>query len=224
MSYPCAVLIGDALAIAKCPGFLAQGGRAFNLVLDDLSQHRNLKINITAQVLSLTAGSNGPLTLESDYLRTYDLFYTVNGIPHFLNPCSLKEFDEDTIQAAVVSRPLEWATDLSSDNLYVYPKSDTNLLLTHRYFRMQPPIVSPESDNTTIPWFPDQDYLVQATAMRMMRITDDARYPLWVQDCEALLRKHLLTEGDEQQVVKSVGLDPRRFRLSSNRPTKSQPF
>jgi hypothetical protein len=43
--------------------------------------------------------------------------------------------------------------------------------------------------------------------------------------CDKMLEAHLLTEGDEQQVVKEVQLDPRRFRIGgSNRPTKLDPW
>ena len=76
-----------------------------------------------------------------------------------------------------------------------------------------------------MPWFADQDYLIQATALRMMRITDDSRYDNWVNMCDRMLEIHLLTEGDEQQVVKEVKLDPRRFRVGgSAKPTKTDPF
>ena len=88
----------------------------------------------------------------------------------------------------------------------------------------QNPITTPET-SAIIPWFSDQDYLIEATAMRMMRITDDSRYNAWVQMCDKMLESHLLTEGDEQQVVKEVQLDPRRFRIGgSNRPTKLDPW
>ena len=226
MSYTAAQIIADALAIAKCPGFLTMGGRALNYVLDDLSLHRNLKENLVTRTLIVPGASNGPFPLEADYLRTYDLWYLVDGTPYFLNPASLRELDQDNIQQNVTNYPYEWATDISGtvEQLYIYPQSNTQLSMTHRYYLRRPPIASPES-SSVVPWFSDQDYLVQATAMRMMRVTDDSRYTTWVQDCEQLLKKHLMTEGDEQQVVKEVMLDPRRFRTSSrDRPTKLDPF
>ena len=40
-----------------------------------------------------------------------------------------------------------------------------------------------------------------------------------------MLRAHLIIDGDEEQVVKNVRLDPQRFRIHrSLRPTKGQPF
>ena len=223
-------IVADACMIAKCPGFLAQGGRQLNFVLSDLVLHRNLKVNLVTDYITVTANNNGPFTLEANYLRTYDLWYNVNGEPFFLYPCSLKEFDSEERQSGLSNYPYEWASDLSpvaAGNpglLYVYPQSNTGVTLTHRYYLKQPDITAPET-SSTIPWFEDQDYLMMATAMRLMRMTDDDRYQQFVVDCEKLLEKHLLTEGDEQQVVKEVILDPRRFHVGgSNRPTKLDPW
>lgn len=230
MALTAAQIVTDALQIAKCPGFTAQGGRALNFVLDDLAQHRNLKVNLKTSTVVVPPYSNGPFNLEPDYLRTYDMFYIVDGEPYFLNPCSLKEFDQEVSVQGISNYPYEWASDLSGvpangfGVFYIYPQSGSGLTLTHRYYLKQAQIVAPET-SSTVPWFEDQDYLVQATAMRMMRITDDVRYDRWVVDCENMIRKHLLTEGDEQQVVKEVQLDPRRFRVGGgNRPTKLDPW
>lgn len=229
-TYSSAQIVADACSIAKVPGFLAQGGRALNYVLDDLSLHRNLKVNLINSTINLPAYSNGPLHLESNYLRTYDLFFNIQGEPYFLNPCSLKEFDAEVEQNAIANYPYEFATDLSGvptagyGLMYVYPQSSTAVTMTHRYYLQQAQITTPESSNT-VPWFSDQDYLTTATAMRLMRISDDDRYENFLADCDRMLLKHLVTEGDEQQVVKSVQLDPRRFRVGgSNRPTKLDPF
>jgi len=230
MSLTSAQIIADALQIAKCPGFTAQGGRAMNLTLQDLVMHRNLKVNVLTETITVQPGSNGPWNLSSDYARTYDLWFNLNGEPYFLNPASLREYDAEVQQASLESYPYEWASDLSPVGgglpglLYTYPQANTQLSLTHRYFSKRADIVSPET-STTVPWFEDQDYLMHAVATRMMKITDDDRYGEFTSVGEALLLKHLLTEGDEQQVVKSVQLDPRRFRVGgSQRPTKLDPW
>jgi hypothetical protein len=216
--------------MAKCPGYTAQGGRALNLALQDLVLHRNLKVNLISSTLTFLANSFGPFHLEADYLRTYDMFYTVSGTPYFLNPCSLKEIDSENYQSGISNYPYEFATDLSGvptagyGLLYIYPSSGSPVSVTHRYYLQQADIVTPES-STVVPWFSDQDYLVHATTVRLMRITDDDRYPLFVQEAERLLMIHLMTEGDEQQVVKEVQLDPRRFRVGGYaRPTKLSPW
>lgn len=225
-----AQIVADALAMAKCPGFTAQGGRALNLVLADLCLHRNLKVNCISSTITLSANSIGPYTLEADYLRTFELKYILNGQPYFLNPCTLKQFDGDNVPYSGSNYPAEYATDLSPKSsqspglMYVYPTCNQSLTLQHRYMVQRPDIATPET-SSSIPWFEDQDYLMQATAMRMMRITDDDRYGAFEKECERLLETHLVIEGDEQQVVKEVILDPRRFKVSNGaRPTKLSPF
>lgn len=223
-------IITDACQMAKCPGYTAQAGRALNLTLHDLVMHRNLKVNLVTTILNLTSNSFGPFNLEPAYLRTYDMFYTVSGTPYFLEPCSLKEIDMENYLSGIASYPYEFATDLSGvpangyGLLYIYPSSSTPLTVTHRYYLNQPDIVTPET-SSVVPWFEDQDYLMQAVATRLMRITDDDRYEAYMQNLDRMLLKHLMTEGDEQQVVKEVRLDPRRFKvMGGNRPTKLDPY
>ena len=223
-------IVTDALQMAKCPGFTAQGGRALNLVLSDLVLHRNLKVNLVTGTITTQASSIGPYTLEADYLRTFEFKYVLNNQPYFLYQCNLKQFDADNIPYSGSNYPAEFATDLSPNAtqqpglLYIYPTSNQPLTLTHRYMIQRADITTPET-SATVPWFADQDYLMHATAMRMMRITDDSRYDKFERDCEDMIRTHLLTEGDEQQVVKEVILDPRRFKLKNGiRPTKVSPF
>lgn len=230
MNLTSAEIVADALQIAKCPGFTTQGGRAMNFVLDDLSLHRNLKANLVTSPIVVPANSNGPFILETQYLRTYDMFYLVDGDPYFLNATSLKQYDSENQLSGTSNYPYEWATDLSQVSygnpglMYIYPASTSGVTLTHRYYLRQYGISSPETSNL-VPWFQDQDYLVTAIAARMMRITDDQRYMQFMAEAEKMLQLHLMTEGDEQQVVKEVILDPRRFRvMGNNRPTKLDPY
>jgi hypothetical protein len=54
-----------------------------------------------------------------------------------------------------------------------------------------------------------------------MRITDDDRHDRFVAEGDKMLRIHLIMDGDEQAVVKSVRLDPRRFHSNRTlKPTK----
>lgn len=230
MALTSAQIVADALAVAKCPGFTSQGGRALNFVLDDLCLHRNLKVDLVTSFVSVPVFSNGPINLEADYLRTYEMSYVVQGETYFLDPCTLKQFDAEIQTPGIANYPYEYATDLSPvatggvGLLYIYPQSGTPLTVTHRYYLKRAQIATPES-SVVVPWFEDQDYLIEATAFRMMRITDDTRYDRWEQLCEKMILKHLLTEGDEQQVVKEVQLDPRRFKIKRGlKSTKQDPF
>lgn len=230
MPYTAAQIVTEACQIAKCPGFTAQAGRNLNLTLNDLVMHRNLKVNLVTAAINFGPNSYGPFNLESNYKRTYDLFYLVQGEPYFLEPASLREFDEEVQLTGLSNYPTEFATDLSPvangspGLLYIYPQTATPIVATHRYYLAQPEIATPES-SAAVPWFEDQDYLIHALATRLMRITDDDRHTAYAAEGEMLLKKHLLMEGDEQQVVKEVKLDPRRFTVrGSSRPTKLDPF
>ncbi|PRY07070.1 hypothetical protein [Paraburkholderia sp. BL25I1N1] len=223
-------IVARACAIAKCAGFIQQGGIYLNMVLEDLWLHRDLKINRVTEFVTVQANNYGPFTLPLNYLRTYDLFFQQNNLPYFLNPISTEEWDQEFKDPSIANYPYEYMTILldetsaqaagSAGSLYIYPQSSGQIVLTHRYMVKQPDITTPET-STVIPWFPDQNYLIKATAVELMGETDDTRQESWRAQCEAMLRTHLIMEGDEQAVVKSVRLDPRRFHSNRTlKPTK----
>ena len=226
-------IVQRACAIAKCPGYITQGGIYLNMALEDLWLHRDLKVNRVTEFITVQANLFGPFTLPQNYLRTYDLFFEQNNLPYFLNPISTEEYDQEFKDPSIANYPYEFMTILydettalqkippSAGQLFIYPQSSGQIVLTHRYMVKQPDIASPES-SAVIPWFPDQDYLITATAARLMQLTDDTRRPEFLKDMDRMLRTHLiLGDGDEQQVVKSVRLDPRRFHTNRTlKPTK----
>lgn len=226
-----AQIVTRACGIAKAPGFTSQGGQYLNLALRDLVLHRDLKMLRKQQTITVTVGSNGPFALETDYLRTYDLFYTINNFPYFLFPLSQEQYDQLFKDPSIANYPYAYTTDLTATQvpgtagqLFIFPQSTSALSLTHRYMVDMPDITTPESSAST-PWFPDQDYLIHATATRLMKETDDARYETFVTVGENMLRTHIIMEGDEQKVVKEIRLDPQRFHLNrSLRPTKLNPY
>jgi hypothetical protein len=219
-----------ACSIAKCPGFSSQGGMFLNMTLEDLWLHRDLKINRVTESIVVQANNYGPFALPLNYLRTYDLFFQQNNLPYFLNPISTEQYDQEFKDPSIANYPYEFMTILtdettsqannSAGQLFIYPQSSGAISLTHRYMVKQPDITTAET-SATIPWFPDQDYLITATAARLMQITDDTRRQEFLTEAGNMLRVHLIMEGDEQQVVKSVRLDPRRFHSNrSLKPTK----
>lgn len=225
-----AQIVARACAIAKCPGFTQQGGQYLNLSLQDLVLHRDLKMNRVQETIAIQIGSNGPFSLPVDYLRTYDLFYTVNNFPYFLFPMSQEQYDALFKDPSIANYPYAFTTDLTNQatqgqgQLFIFPQSTSALSMTHRYMIRRADIATPES-SSTVPWFPDQDYLIHATATRLMKETDDARQADFKAQGEDMLRTHLIEDGDEQQVVKSIKLDPQRFHTNrSLRPTKLNPY
>jgi hypothetical protein len=230
MAFTAAQIVALACNEAKCPGFVTQGGNYLNLTLKDLWLHRDLKVNRKTQTLTVSTGTFGPFALESDYMRTYDLFYLQNNLPYFLKPAAQEMFDQQFKDPAVGNYPYMYATDLSdaaqaafstAGTIYIYPVTSASLSLTHRYMQQRADITTPET-SSVVPWFADQDYLIKATAYRLMGITDDERQAKYMTDCEAMLRTHLIMAADdEQQIVRAVKLDPWRFRTNrSYKPTK----
>ena len=223
-------IVTRACEIAKCPGYIVQGGQYLNLVLKDLWLHRDLKVNRKTQSLVITAGTTGPFSLETDYQRTYDLFYLQNGLPYFLNQAGNLLYDRQFKSSSISNYPYLYTTDVSvaaqaassaAGQIYIYPPSSGGITLTHRYMQQQADIVTPET-SSVVPWFIDQDWLIMATAARLMKVTDDDRLPQFNTDLETMLRTHLIMVGDdEQQTVRQVTLDPWAFRGSrSSRSTK----
>ena len=218
-----------ARAAAKCPGFTVQSGQFLNQVLEELCLLRDLKVNRKTATLTAFANNNGPYPLETDYLRTYDLFYSQNNLPYFLNPVSMEEYDAEFKDPSIANYPYEYATDLSVEaqtdsggagQIYIYPQSSGAISLTHRYMVFRPDIPTPES-SATVPWFADQLYLVKRTAMWLMTLSDDTRQPEFLKETDEMLRPYLIMEGDEQQVVHAIKLDPRRFHTERwLKPTK----
>jgi len=238
MPLPASTIVSMACQAAKCPGYVQQGGQFLNLVLEDLARNRNLKSNRKTIQLVVQANSNGPFALPGDYLRMYDLFFMQNNLPYFLKPLDQEGYDAEFKDPSIANYPYEWATDLSLEaqvwsggtqgngsmtqagNIYIYPQSSGQISLTMRYFPIRPDITTPET-SAQIPWFAEQLYLIKRTAAWLMTLTDDARQSQFISEAEAILRPDLIMEGDEQQVVKQIRLDPRKFRQQRYlKPTK----
>lgn len=228
-----------AAQVAKGPGFLSQAGMFYNNLLEKLVNERNLKINRVTASIAITVGSYGPFNLEADYLRTYDLFYPMpsttsvpgnTGLTTFLTPRTLKQWDAEFKDLSMANYPYEFATDLSPQAtggvglLYIYPQASGTLTLTHRYMIKRADIATPET-STANPWFPNTDYLVKATAARLMMLTGDDRQKDFEDSAEEMLRPYLIMEGDEQETVHNIVLDPARFRTNGRlKSTKNYPF
>jgi len=229
-------------------------GVGLNLILEDLMLNKDLKVNRVTQMFTIQPGGYGPFYLEDDYLRTYDLFYplptsggsTASSMTQFLVPVTMEQFDAEFKSPSISNYPYEFATDLSTQaqasataaavaatgdplatsmgNLYIYPQTSGALVLTHRYMRRQPYIASPQTSTET-PWFPFTLYLIHATAAYMMGITGDDRHDAFLAQCDEMLRPHLIMDGDEQQTVRAIKLDPRHFHFHRGlKPTKASPF
>lgn len=232
-------------------GMVGLAGQYLTGVLEELVLIRDLKMNRVTTTITVSPGTYGPFALEADYLRTYDIFYQIpamggGGAPSsqtlFLNPITMEQFDAEFKSPTQTSYPYEWASDTSTDaqtwsgtttgsgsmtsagGLYIYPASNGVLTLNHRYMKKQPDYATPQLSQLE-PWFPYSDYLITATAAKMCRQTGDDRWAALWEQAENMLRPFLIQQGDEQETVQAVRLDPRHFRISRNlRPVKIYPY
>ena len=235
-----------ACEIAKVPGFTAQAGQYLNMVLSDLCQtydfdttKKTFQFNFNAAQIN----SNGQFyqNLPADYLRGIknESFYIISGVPYPMIPVDLEEFDMLVEQAGLANFPVFYATDMSLSGVVNSPTGTGGnavpVLLawqvpsgaypvTVRYFSQMPDIATPET-SATVPWFPNQTYLITEVTGRLMQLSDDERTDAMLSDdadrhpqgAGVILRKYLQMKDDKGTRVKTVQLDRRRFGTSFDR-------
>jgi len=221
-----ATICNLARQISKAYGYTTQSGQLLNMVLQDLAQVRDIRVNLVLEQINVGTGTNGPFNGAADYNRTYDMFFQQQGLTYFLDPVELSFYDAQFKNPQLANYPYMFAVDSSPlstglpQRFYIYPMTNQALVLQHRYFRQQADITTPET-STTVPWFPDSDVLVHLTATQLMKITDDERLVTFTQMGEEMLRKWLVMEGDRNNIAAKVKLDPQSWkRTRSLRPTK----
>ena len=249
MALTAAQLVALACQDAHVPGMTSQCGQTLNMILGDLCQTYDLAVarktfyfnfspGLRAQVGNSIYGS-GPYPLPADFLRCADdksVFWTLLGVPYFLVPIDLSEFDATVQQAGLQSYPYWFATDLSlSDEAvnnnpgpmaYVYPPPSGAFPVTVRYFAQMADIVTPET-SATVPWFPNQTYLRTRMAGEMMRPADDERYVSFLgegpEGAQGILSRYLKLKDDKSNRATTVKMDRRRFgpRFSALPNTKT---
>jgi hypothetical protein len=90
---------------------------------------------------------------------------------------------------------------------YAYPPPLGNYPVTIRYQRQMPPIV----DLNAVPWFPDEGYLITATAARLTEISDDARTDQMEARAARRMQKYLELSDDKTNRAQQIQLDPRTY-------------
>jgi hypothetical protein len=90
---------------------------------------------------------------------------------------------------------------------YAYPPPLGNYPVTIRYQRQMPPIV----DLNTVPWFPDEGYLITATAARLTEISDDARTDQMEARAARRMQKYLELSDDKTNRAQQIQLDQRTY-------------
>jgi hypothetical protein len=228
---------------AKVPGYTAQAGQLLNSILSDLCQTYDLDVakgtfnfnfnpglQPTGNYPNLQPGA-GPYPLPADFLRMVDdkdAMWFLLGVPYPMIPCDLSEYDNLVQQAGLQSYPYIFATDMSASppNLLVYPPPSGSYPCMIRYRRQMPDIATPET-SATVPWFPNQQYLLTRLSGELMRISDDERAQVWLGDSEVgavgILDRYLKMKDDATNRAKTVKLDRRTFgrKFSALKNTKN---
>lgn len=235
MSLTAAQICTLARQEAKCPGYSSQSGQLLNAILSELCQTYDFEsIRKTASGSFNTsspstwgyAPGSGPNAMPSDCLRLArkGSFYYISGVPYPLIGVKQEEFDTLVQQAGFASYPVQMYVDVSPlsggspPNMYVWPPAAGAYVYWVRYFPQMPDITTPET-SSTVPWFPNQNYLITRLAGELMRITNDQRAPQFLGDNEeatpmgagVILRKYLDMKDDPETSPKTVQLDRRRF-------------
>lgn len=238
MALTAAQICSLALQDAKAPGYTSQAGQLLNVILQELSQTYNFdqargfyQFNFNPSLIQVVnpnvIAGGGPYNLPADYLRADrdDVFWTLQGVPYIMVPIDLAQFDLTVQQAGLQSYPRWYATDLSQTPpvMYVWPPPSGAYPVTVRYRRQMPDIATPET-STSVPWFPNTQYLRTRLAGELMKITDDQRYSDFLGDspngAQGILNRYLRLKDDEQNRSQVVSLDRRRFgRQFSNLPS-----
>jgi hypothetical protein len=104
-------------------------------------------------------------------------------------------------------------------NAYIWPGPSGAFPATLRYQRLMPSI----QDTGQIPWFPDQNYLLNRLSADLMSTTDDARRDGFLRESERILGKYRSRADDKTNRSQVVQLDRQVFgtRWRNLRNTKT---
>lgn len=227
MAMTAAQIVTLACQIAKCPGYTSQAGQMLNLALQDLAQTYNLEIlKVTDTFNMATSAPPAANALSATWLRSKkdDVFYTILGVNYFPIQVDQAGYDKLVQQSGMQAYPSIFYVDTSTSpaNMYFWAPPSGAYPVTARYYSLPADIATPES-SSSVPWFPNQDYLVTRLAGQMMQITDDDRAQAFLADDEeqfphgagSILRRYLKLQSDETSFAKTVTLSRSRFYNSN---------
>jgi hypothetical protein len=243
MSLTAAQIISLCTQEARVPGFTSQALQKLNAILSDLAQTYDFSINrrtfnFTFNASQINLNGQAYQNLPDNYLRGIrnESFYIIDGVPYPMIPCDIEEFDMLVQQAGLANFPVYYATDMSRSGvmnsasgtggaavpvMLFWQVPSGAYPVTVRYFSQQADI----TDTSTVPWFPNQTYLIRRLSGELMSFSDDERQSKFLGDSEdatpegagVMLRKFLRMEGDKNTRAKQVSLDRRRFGTSFDR-------
>ncbi len=241
-----------ACQIAKAPAYVTQGQQALNRWLETLAQDYDLP-SAAYTFYNFTIGVNagkGPgqpagswyllqlptssvlVQNQAKWLRTKAVFYNVSGTIFYLNQIPTSDYDKLFQGPGISNYPYWYCCDttgepnLATAQVSFYPPPQQQLQLTIRNQYQPNDITTAQfTAGATVPWFPNQDILVDGTAMGIMRITGDKRYMEFYQRLYGVsggdpgsISRYLKMSDDKENYAQTVKLDPRTFRNMVNVP------
>lgn len=217
MALTSAQLIARACTVAKTPGYSVQAGMYLNMLLSSLCQEYDF--DYIKQTQLITLNSNAGYALNSNHLRTKEVFYSVNGAIFYLFQIPIETYHALFNGPGVSNYPYQYAIDVSTDpnTLYFYPPPSIAQTVTVNYYPQMSDIVDPET-SSEVPWFQNQEYLLVKIASLLMRETDDERQPLYDMQADKILSKYLSMKDDKTNISDTIKLSREKFRSGDNFP------
>lgn len=243
MPQTAAEIVTLACQIAKCPGFVTQGQQLLNRFLETLAQDYdcpsaaytfyNFTIGVNAgtgpgqptgswYLLELPSSAT-PVLSGAKWLRTHSVFYNVSGTIFYLVQIPLSDYDALFQGQGISNYPYWYSVDttgapvLATSQMAFYPPPQQQLQVTIRN-QYQPNDIAADAFGTTTPWFPQQDILIDGTAMGLMRITGDKRYQEYYNRLfggmgdPGSISRYLKMMDDKENFARRVQLDRRFFK------------
>jgi hypothetical protein len=238
-----AQILDLAQQIAKVPAFTSQALSFLNAILQELAQDYDFNVirkTFTFNFTTSAAGygyapGSGPNVMPTDFLRLHrrGSYYYIVQVPYKLIGVTQEEFDAFVQQPGLQSYPYLAYVDVTQvagqqPGLYVWPPASGAYPATIRYNPQMPDII----DTSTVPWFPNSNYLITRVAGELCKIANDDRWQSLIGDADpqkdqpgsaaSMLRSYLKMKDDPETAVKTVTLDPRLFKpsIQSVRNTK----
>lgn len=231
MPLSAAAIVQQACQNAGVPGFTTQASNYLNIILQELYQDYDVTASQKDFYFNLPTAvdtyGRATMPFPADYLRAKpnDCFYWIQGVPYQLIPQDLAEMDMMVVTAGLSNFPISFAVDTSKSPPIAYfwmpPSGAYQALVRYQGSMADLPVPA----DGTIPWFPNQNYLLTRLTGELCKIADDERHETLLGDNEertpggagVLLRKYLTMTGDNENRAKTVKLDRRRFGSSFDR-------
>lgn len=232
MPLTAAQIVTQACQNLNVPGFTAQAQNLLNVILQELAQaydfdvlRATLQFNLPTNAISYGGAQIVSMALPADYLRARpnECFYYINGVPYVLIPVDLDEFDRLVATPGLSNFPTVFATDMSTTppTAYFWMPPSGSYPAVIRY-QKQPADIT---NFATVPWFPNQNYLLTRLSGEIAKITDDERHEALLSYDEdrypggagVVLRRYLKMKDDRENRSQRVMLDRRNFGAAFDR-------